>query len=247
MVEVIAEIGINHNGSLEIVKKLIDIVSSAGISLVKFQKRTIEVIYTKEELDKPRESPFGTTTWEQKQGLEFSMSEYILIDSYCTQKGIAWLASPWDKESAFFLSQFKIPFLKIPSALITDFDFLEICRDTSIPLILSTGMSTLEMVDKAIDVIGKKNIYCIMHCTSTYPTKPEESNMMCIPIFRERYPWTKIGFSNHYPGLMSMVMAGTLGIDMIECHVTLDRSMYGSDQAASIEPQGIFHLWNVSN
>ena len=247
MVEVIAEIGINHNGSLEIVKKLIDITFSAGIQYVKFQKRTIEVIYTKEELDKPRESPFGTTTWEQKQGLEFSMSEYILIDSYCTQKGIAWLASPWDKESAFFLSQFKIPFLKIPSALITDFDFLEICRDTSIPLILSTGMSTLEMVDKAIDVIGKKNIYCIMHCTSTYPTKPEESNMMCIPIFRERYPWTKIGFSNHYPGLMSMVMAGTLGIDMIECHVTLDRSMYGSDQAASIEPQGIFHLWNVSN
>ena len=242
MIEIVGEIGINHNGNLEVFKKLVDICSGAGLNYIKLQKRTIDVVYTKEELAKPRESPFGTTTREQKLGLEFNLPEYILIDSYCTQKNIGWFASPWDKESAFFLSQFKIPFLKIPSALITDFNFLEICRDTFIPLILSTGMSTLEMVDKAIDVIGKKNIYCIMHCTSTYPTKPEESNMMCIPIFRERYPWTKIGFSNHYPGLMSMVMAGTLGIDMIECHVTLDRSMYGSDQAASIEPQGIFSL-----
>ncbi len=243
MIEVVAEIGINHNGDLEIVKKLIDVASSAGCQYVKFQKRDIDRVYTKEELNKPKESPWGTTYGDYKRHIEFNKLDYIEISFYCELKGIKWFGSPWDVESAFFLGAVvDNPFMKIPSALITNIELLEVCRKIDIPIILSTGMSTLEMVDKAIDVIGKDKIYCIMQCTSTYPSKPEESNVKCVTTLKERYSWAKIGYSNHYPGLMSMIMAIALGAEMVEFHATLDRSMYGSDQAASISPRGIFEL-----
>lgn len=242
MIEVVCELGINANGDLGITKKLIDVASSAGCQYVKFQKRNIDSIYTKEELDKPKESPWGITYGDYKRHIEFNKYDYIEIGLYCEQKGIKWFGSPWDIESAFFLGGFDVPFMKIPSALITNLELLEICKKIEIPIILSTGMSTLEMIDRAIDVIGRENIYCIMQCTSTYPSKPEESNVRCVTTLKERYPWAKIGYSNHYPGLLSMIMAITLGAEMIEFHATLDRSMYGSDQAASIAPRGIFEL-----
>ena len=245
MTEVIAEMGINFNGDMEIAKKMIDVAYAAGIDYVKFQKRDIDLVYTKEELDKPRESPWGTTTREQKQGLEFNRTQYCQIDDYCREKDIAWFASVWDRKSADFILNFhSVPLMKIPSALITDLELLDCCANHPHwrPIILSTGMSTLDMVDKAIDVIGMNKIYCIMHCTSTYPTDISEMNMKCVPNLREKYPWTKIGFSNHYPGLMGMVMALNYDADMLEFHMTLDRASYGSDQAASIEPQGVFKL-----
>ena len=242
MVEIILEQGINHSGDLCIAKKLIDVASAAGCDYVKWQKREIDLVYSQEELDKPRESKWGTTTRQQKNGLEFSKYDYIELAFYCEQKGIKWFISPWDVVSLDMMVDFNIPFIKIPSALITNKELLEACKTYTIPVILSSGMSTLEMVDEAIDILGKDRIYSILHCTSTYPTKPEETNIKCITTMKERYPWTKIGFSNHYPGLMSMIMAVALGAEMIEFHGTLDRSMVGSDQSASIEPRGVFEL-----
>jgi len=246
MTEIIAELGINFNGDLEIAKKMIDVAYTAGCAYVKFQKRDIDSVYTKEELDKPRESPWGETTREQKEGLEFGLPEYSLIDSYCSKKGIDWFASVWDLKSAdFMLDGFETtPLLKIPSALLTNYELLDACANHPRwkPIILSTGMSTLQMLDDAIKTIGKHKIYCIMHCTSTYPTDPQEINIECLPMLKGLYPWTKIGFSNHYPGLMAMTLAMAHGVDMLEFHITLDRTMYGSDQAASIEPQGVFKL-----
>ena len=240
MVEVIAELGINHNGDLEIAKKLIDVAYSAGCDYVKFQKRTVELVYSKEELDRERYSPWGTTTREQKYGLEFD-EQYYAIDQYCSDK-IPWFASPWDIRSVEFLTQWNVPFMKIPSALITNEEILEYCRVSRHQIILSTGMSTYKEINHAIEILGQEKIYAILHCTSTYPTAPEEINAKCILTLKERYPWTKIGFSNHYPGLMAMLLAVAYGAEMIEMHITLDRTMYGSDQAASIEPQGLFAL-----
>ncbi len=239
MIEVIAEIGINHGGNLDIAKRLIDVAYSAGCDYVKFQKRDIDLVYSKEELDKPRESQWGTTTRQQKMGLEFDLGDYCEIDDYCKGK-IKWFASPWDKNSIVFLNNFAMPLMKIPSALLTDKEYLESCKGNKI--VLSTGMSTLKQIDNAVDVLGEDNIYCLMHCTSTYPTDPSEVNVLCIENFKQLYPTLKIGFSNHYPGLMAMVMAVVLGAEMIEFHITLDRTMHGSDQAASIEPQGVFKL-----
>jgi len=233
---------INHGGDLCIAKKLIDVASAAGCHYIKFQKRTISLVYSKEELDKPRESQWGITVREQKEGLEFNKYDYYELAFYCKQKGIKWFASSWDVLSLDMMVDFNIPFIKIPSALITNRELLEACKIYTIPVILSSGMSTLEMVDEAIDILGKDRVHCIMACTSTYPTKPEESNVKCITTLKERYPWTKIGFSNHYPGLMSMIMAYVLGAEMLEFHGTLDRSMLGSDQASSIEPKGVFEL-----
>jgi N-acetylneuraminate synthase len=242
MIEIIAELGINHNAYLGIAKKLIDVAASAGLDYIKLQKRDINLVYSKEELDKPRESPWGTTTKEQKQGLEFSELDYLEIDEYCQNKRIKWFGSPWDVNSAAFLGAFDIPFIKIPSALITNLELLDVCKQIGKPVILSTGMSTFEQIGKAISIFNKPQIECIMHCTSTYPTDPLEVNIKCIPELKERYPWTKIGFSNHYPGLMAMTLAAAYGIEMLEFHITLDRTMYGSDQAASIEPSGTFEL-----
>jgi N-acetylneuraminate synthase len=241
MIEIIAEMGINANGDIEIAKKMIDIASAAGCDYVKFQKRTVEVVYTEEELDVPRESPWGTTNRHQKHGLEFNYDDYKAIDRYCTGK-IRWFGSPWDALSVGFLHNFKPPFMKIASASLTDHELLRMAVDYGYKLILSTGMSTLAELDAAIKCAGKKNVYCIMHCTSTYPTKTEELNLNCIRTLKHRYPWTKIGFSNHHPGIIYMPVAVALGAEMIEFHQTMDRSMYGSDQSASIETTGVFKV-----
>jgi N-acetylneuraminate synthase len=247
MIEVIAELGINHNGDIKTTKKLIDIAYASECHYVKFQKRDIDLVYSEDELSKYRESPWGTTTRQQKEGLEFDKKDYDIIDKYCKKK-IPWFASPWDINSAAFLfDNYDVPFIKIPSALITNEELLYVCKqhiDNGYPqrFMLSSGMSDYNMIDQAIGILGQENIYCIMHCTSTYPTDPKEINAACITTLMKKYPWTKIGFSNHYPGLMGMVLAAAYGAEVIECHITLDRTMYGSDQAASIEPRGLFEL-----
>jgi N-acetylneuraminate synthase len=241
MIKVTAEIGINANGDLAIAKKLIDIATSAGCDYVKFQKRDIDSCYTKYQLDMPRESVWGMTTREQKHGIEFDVSDYVVIDDYCAGK-IGWFVSPWDVISIDVMDQFQTPFIKIPSARILDYEYLHAIERLKTPVILSTGMSTLEEIDNAVVTIGKKRIQYILHCTSTYPTKPEEININCIHTLKEIYPDIKIGFSNHYPGLNAMEGAVWHGAEMIEFHITLDRTMYGSDQPASIEPRGLFEF-----
>ena len=240
MTEIIAELGINHNGDIQTVKKLIDVAYTAGCDYVKFQTRSVNRVYTQEELDTPRQSPWGTTTRQQKVGIELNPFDYDDIDEYCKRR-ILWFSSPWDIVSMDFLAQFDTPFIKIASAKITNEDLIA-AKSPKQKFIISTGGSTLDQIDRAVELIGQDRIYCIMHCTSTYPTKPEEINMLAMITLKERYPWTKIGFSNHYPGLNAMEMATTMGADMIEFHLTLDRTMYGSDQAASIEPRGLFEF-----
>jgi N-acetylneuraminate synthase len=239
--KLVIEIGINANGDIETVKKMIDIAVAAGADFVKFQKRTIETVYTKEELDAPRGSPWGTTNREQKQGLEMGSREYAEIDDHCKGR-IRWFASPWDVESVKFLSYYNLPYIKVASPMLTNMGLLEEIRKIGRPVILSTGMSTIEMIDNAIDVVGKFLVHYILHCTSTYPSTASELNLRCIQKLKLMYPWAKIGFSNHHPGLVFMAAAAALEAEMIECHMTLDRSSYGSDQASSIEPEGIFHL-----
>ena len=236
-----AEVGINHNGDIDLAKKLIDVACLAGCDAVKFQKRTVDVVYTPEQLDISRESPWGTTNREQKNGLEFNYSDYKEINNYCKSKNIQWFASPWDVESVRFLNYFKSNYIKIASASLTDFELLEAVLKTGKDIIISTGMSTKTELDNALRIVGK-NVKYILACTSTYPTKPEEMNLNFIKTLKEQYPQYKIGFSNHSPGLTFMIGATALGAEMIEFHITLDRAMYGSDQAASIEPGGIMHL-----
>lgn len=241
-IETVAEIGINANGSMDIVKRMIDVAASSGCDYVKFQKRNVEVVYTEQELNTPRKSPWGETFRDQKLGLEFTRSQYEEIASYCKGK-IGWFASPWDFDSLKFLVSFpSCKFIKIPSALITDEKMLSCCRNFNRKVILSTGMSTMDMVDNAVKILGEDKIYCIMHCTSTYPSQPSELNLNCITTLKKKYPWAKIGFSNHSPGIIYMPIASALGAEMIEFHITLDRTMYGSDQASSIEPEGVFKL-----
>lgn len=241
MVELVYEVGINANGSIETAKKMIDVAYSAGCHYVKLQKRTVEVVYTKEELDAPRESPWGKTNREQKFGLEFEKREYDEISAYCAGR-VGWFASPWDVESTWFLAKYKdCAFIKIPSALITNYKILDTALLTMKPIIISTGMSTMTEIDNAVKFLGP-SLYCIMHCTSTYPSKPEELNLNVIKTLKELYPKVKIGFSNHNPGLVYMPVAVAMGAEMVEFHGTLDRSSYGSDQPASIEPEGVYHL-----
>ncbi len=234
----IAEIGINHNGSLTTVQKLIDAASFAGCDGVKFQKRTIASVYSKEELDKKRESPWGNTNRQQKEGLEFDFTEYQVIDKYASTKNLIWFGSPWDCESVDFLAKFNPPFIKIASALITNMELLEAVKSANIPVIISTGMSTKEEVYIAVEYLGSSLVY-ILACTSTYPTKAEEMNLRFITTLKKEFPKHKIGFSNHSPGIVFILAAATLGAEMIEFHITLDRTMYGSDQASSIEPFGM--------
>lgn len=237
----VAEIGINHNGDLKIAKQLIDLAAKAGCDYVKFQKRTIEFIYTKEFLDSPRESPWGSTQRAQKEGLEFGYEDYKAIDSYCIWKDIGWFASPWDIPSVDFLMNFDLPFVKIPSALVTDIPLLNYIKSKNIPVIVSTGMSTKQEVIRASNLLGSLLKY-ILACTSTYPTKPEEMNLNFICKLEEEFPQCKIGFSNHSSGVMLMTIAIAQGIEMLEFHITLNRSMYGSDQASSIEPLGVHRI-----
>jgi len=244
MVYIIAEIGINHNGDLGIAKKLIDLAVDAGCDAVKFQKRTIDLVYTKEELDKSRESPWGTINRQQKEGLEFGKEEYDEIDRYCKEKGIAWSASAWDLESQKFLQQYDLEFNKIASALLTYDELLETVAQEGKHTYISTGMSTLEQVDHAVEIFRKhKCPFTVMHCTSTYPTDIRESNIRVVKTLTERYPDSKgVGFSGHEKGLLPTLLAVSLGAAVVERHITLDRTMYGSDQAASLEPTGLRKL-----
>jgi len=234
----VAEIGINSNGDMATAFKLIEAAKEAGCDFVKFQKRDIDLVYTKEELDKPRKSPWGTTNREQKNGLEFSKQDYSDITKYCSVEDIGWFASPWDVNSVEFLTLFRQPYIKIASALMTDFELLEKVKKTNIPVIVSTGMTTQEELNRVLRYLGDQVEY-ILACTSTYPTPPEEMNLNFITRLKEDYPSYKIGFSNHSPGIMFMAAAVALGAEMIEFHITLDRTMYGSDQASSIEPEGV--------
>jgi Sialic acid synthase len=237
---VISEIGINHNGDAQIAKKLIDVASFAGCEAVKFQKRTVDVVYTPEELAKPRESPFGETNGDLKRGLEFGQAEYEQIDAYCRTKPIAWTASCWDEASVDFIDQFDPPFYKIASASLTDDALLRHTRAKGKPIVLSTGMSTLDQIDHAVKVLGKGDLV-LLHCCSTYPAQYAELNLRAIPALRERYG-VPIGYSGHETGIASSVTAAALGACVVERHVTLDRAMWGSDHAASLEPNGIMRV-----
>jgi N-acetylneuraminate synthase len=231
---IIAEIGINHNGSMQIATELIDKATEAGCNAVKFQKRNIDEVYSKEELDKPRESPWGTTTRQQKEGLEFSMDQYEVLYNYAKADGLDFIVSCWDTKSVDDIEKvIKVDYHKIASALLTDKELLQKINATGKKVILSTGMSTYGQVCLAVHEL--KNLEYILSCTSTYPTKPEEVNVSRITTLKRGFPGYKIGFSNHYSGLDACVLAAGLGAEAIEFHITLDRAMYGSDQAASIE------------
>jgi N-acetylneuraminate synthase len=237
---VIAEIGINHNGDIDLAKKLINVASGSGCDAVKFQKRTIDVVYTAEELAKPRESPFGGTNGDLKRGLEFEQEEYEEIDRYCREVKIDWFASCWDEASVDFIAQFDVPCFKVASASLTDDKLLRHTRAVGKPIILSTGMSTIKEVDHAVEVLGKKDLI-LLHACSTYPAYYEELNLHVIDVLRGRYG-VPVGYSGHETGLPSSVAAMVLGACIIERHITLDRSMWGSDHAASLEPNGITRL-----
>ncbi|HWD39436.1 MAG TPA: N-acetylneuraminate synthase family protein [Fimbriimonas sp.] len=230
---VIAEIGINHNGSVELAKRLIDMAASSGCDAVKFQKRTVDVVYTPEELAKPRKNPFGETNGALKRGLEFDLSDYLEIDEYCRRNGIMWFASCWDEASVDFIDKFNPPCYKIASASLTDDNLLRHTRSKGKPIILSTGMSTPMQIDHAISVIGRGNLV-LMHTCSTYPSRPEELNLRTIPVMSEEYR-VPIGYSGHEIGIFPSVCSIALGACIVERHITLDRGLWGSDQAASIE------------
>jgi len=239
---IIAEIGINHNGDLDIAKKLIDVAAFSGCDAVKFQKRTIEEVYTKEELDKLRESPWGTTNREQKYGLEFEEEEYDEIDRYCRGKRIEWFASAWDLQSQLFLRKYGLKYNKVASAMLTVRPLLEAIAEENKYTFISTGMSTLEEIDEAAGIF--KNAGCpfeLMHCNSCYPMPDGDANLKMIEILRSRYG-CKVGYSGHEVGLQISLAAAAMGASSIERHITLDRSMYGSDQAASVEPGGLLKL-----
>ncbi len=237
---VVAEIGINHNGDIDLAKKLINVALGADCDAVKFQKRTVDVVYSPEELAKPRESPFGPTNGDLKRGLEFEQEEYEEIDRYCREVKIDWFASCWDEASVDFIAQFKVPCFKIASASLTDDNLLRHTRSVGKPIVLSTGMSTIQEVDHAVDVLGKQDLI-LLHACSTYPAYYEELNLRVIDVLRDRYR-VPVGYSGHETGLPSSVAAVVLGACIIERHITLDRSMWGSDHAASLEPNGITRL-----
>ena len=237
---IIAEIGINHNGDLDMARKLIDAAVSAGCDAVKFQKRTVDVVYTKEELARPRENPFGPTNGDLKRGLEFGLADYTAIDEYCREKNIVWFVSCWDEGSVDFIDAFNPPAYKIASASLTDDDLLVHTRSKGKPIILSTGMSSLEQIDHAVKVLGKHDLV-ILHSSSTYPAHYEELNLRVIPVLQQQFA-VPIGYSGHETGIPSSVAAVALGACMVERHLTLDRAMWGSDHAASLEPNGITRL-----
>lgn len=240
--KIIAEIGINHNGDIDIAKRLIRICSNAGIDVVKFQKRNPDVCVPEEEKYKMRETQWGTMTYlDYKKKIEFGLREYMEIDVLCKTIGIEWTASVWDIDSLNFMTQFNVPFLKIPSAHLTNKPLLQECARSCMPVMLSTGMSDMAMVEEAVNTQGL-TVSGILHCVSTYPSKPEEQNMKCITTLKEEYPTIPIGFSNHHPGLTFLTIAPAYGAEILEFHVTLDRAMWGTDQAASISPEGIFKL-----
>ena len=243
----IAEIGINHNGDLDITKKLIDNAKLAGFDAVKFQKRDIDLVYSKEILDTPRKSPWGETTREQKEGLEFSYEQYQLINDYCKSKKIEWFVSAWDVNSLNFLDKFDLKFHKIASAMIVDLDFLKEVAKRKKHTFISTGMSTIDDINKAVKIFKETECsFELMHCVSTYPMRVEDANLETINDLKKRYD-CNVGYSGHETGLAVSYAAAMFGISSLERHITLDRSMYGSDQSASIEKKGMVELISTIN
>ena len=239
---IVAEIGINHSGDLEICKKLIDLAKESGCDAVKFQKRDIDLVYSKEFLDSPRESHWGTTQRDQKKGLEFNFDEYQEIDRYCKKLDIIWYASAWDINSQNFLNRFDLKYNKVASAMIVYNELLEVIAAEGKHTFISTGMSNYDNIDNAVNIFTKnKCSFELMHTVSTYPMKDEEANLMLINVLKDRYN-CKVGYSGHEAGLAISYAAAALGISSLERHITLDRSMPGSDQAASVEPMGLKQL-----
>ena len=240
-VYVIAEIGLNHNGSVETAKQLIDVAVESGAQAVKFQKRTPEISTPEHMRDVPRETPWGTMSYlEYRYRVEFEKEQYSEINAYCVEKGIDWFASPWDEPSVDFLEEMNVVAYKIASASVTDLGMLKKIAETGKPVILSTGMSTIEQIDKAVETLGKENL-SLMHATSTYPLPPEEANIRMITTLKERYG-VPVGYSGHETGLQISIAAVALGAVSVERHITLDRAMWGSDHGASLEPKGFASL-----
>ena len=243
MVFIVAEIGINHNGDVGIAKKMIDVAKSAGCDAVKFQKRTVEKVYSKEVLDSPRDSPWGKTTREQKLGIEFGSREYDEIDRYCFLHDMEWYASAWDVDSQKFLRQYNLKHNKIASAMLTDYKLLETVAEEKKLTFISTGMSTMDEVRKAVEIFKKYDCpFELMHCNSAYPMDVSEANLLCIPALKKEFN-CNVGYSGHeVAGYLVCVSAVLLGATSIERHMSLDRTLYGSDQVASLEPLGWIRL-----
>lgn len=239
-VYLIAEVGINHNGRLDLALELVRLAAAAGFDAVKFQKRTVDVVYSADELARPRESVFGTTNGDLKYGLELDVEEYREIFALCASLEIDCFASCWDERSVDFIEEFNPPCYKIASASLTDDELLRYHRSTNRPIILSTGMSTMRQIDHAVDVLGRENLI-VLHATSTYPSVPAELNLRVIPELISRFD-IPVGYSGHEVGLSTTIAAVAVGASVVERHVTLDRSMWGSDQSASVEPQGFTKL-----
>jgi N-acetylneuraminate synthase len=237
---VVAEIGINHNGDLEVAKRLIDAAVASGCDAVKFQKRTIELVYSPDDLERPRDSPFGTTNGDLKRALELDAGAYRAIDLYCRERGVLWFASCWDECSVDFMELFDPPCYKVASACLTHDELLLRHRETKRPLILSTGMSTMEQIRHAVELLDQDRLI-ILHTTSTYPSQVEDLNLRVINSLQQQFS-CPIGYSGHEIGLQTSVAAVALGARVVERHITLDRAMWGSDQAASVEPQGLARL-----
>jgi N-acetylneuraminate synthase len=239
---VIAEIGLNHNGDVEIAKRLIDVAADAGAQAVKFQKRTPEISTPAHMRDVPRETPWGTMSYlEYRYRVEFDREQYIEIGDHATLRGLDWFASPWDVPSVEFLEDLNVVAHKVASASVTDLELLRALAATGKPIILSTGMSTLDQIDTAVDALGVDGLV-LLHATSTYPMPAEEANLRMIATLRNRFPGVPVGYSGHEPGLQISLAAAALGAAAIERHITLDRTMWGSDHAASLEPTGLQHL-----
>lgn len=234
---VVAEIGINHNGSIDLALEMVRAAHRVGCDAVKFQKRTVDVVYTAEELAKPRKSPLGETNGDLKHGLEFGRKDYERIAALCAELGITWYASPWDEASVDFLVALDVPYLKLASASVTDRALLVHAARTGVPLLVSTGMCNLKMVEAVVETIEEAGgeIACLYHCTSTYPALPEEINLAGISTLRERFPHLKIGYSGHEDGILPSILSIAFGAVSVERHFTLDRTMWGSDQSASID------------
>lgn len=240
--KLVAEIGINHNGDLILAKKMIKLAKDCGFDFVKFQKRNCDILVPEEKKQIPKETPWGIMPYiEYKKRLEFLIEEYIVINAYCEYVGIKWFGSPWDVDSVKFLNKFNCEYVKIASACITDFKLLKAIKKSNKLIILATGMSTQKEVKNAMNIVGD-NVEYILACTSTYPTLPKEMNLHFIKTLQKEYPDYSIGFSNHNPGILFAASSILYGAEMIEVHITLDRSMFGSDQAASIEESGMRKL-----
>jgi len=242
---IIAEIGINHNGSLDLAKKLIDDAVETGCDAVKFQKRDVSTVYSQEILDQPRESPWGKTQRDQKEGLEFSLEEYEKIDTYCKEKDIDWFASSWDNKSQIEMRRFKFKFNKIASAMATNFEFVELVASEKIPTFASTGMTEMKDIKKLVSIFQKYSCdLMLMHTVSTYPSMESDLNLKCINMLNSTFN-LPVGYSGHEVSVSPSIIAASLGAAAIERHITLDRSMYGSDQSASLQKEGFRQLTTV--